>query len=174
MDGSKSETRSKDGKKELNVNTNKFKILIAGLIVVMMTGFAISQEGAGPRHYGEFGPLGFFTKALNLTDAQQTQIKQIVANEKPTLHPLMQQEGQVHQQMMQLVTGGNFDETKAQAIIAQESQTHAQIELEHARIMSQAYQILTPDQKTKFAQVQARHQQRMAQHSQEEQPTPNQ
>ncbi len=155
------------------MKTNKFKILIAGVIVVMMTGFAISQEG-GPRHHGEFGALGFFTKALNLTDAQQTQIKQIITNEKPTLHPLMQQEGQAHQQMMQLVTGGNFDETKAQAIIAQESQTHAQIELEHARIMSQAYQLLTPDQKAKFAQMQARHQQRMTQHTQEEQPAPNQ
>lgn len=161
---------------------NKFKMLGAGLALLLMVGFAVSQEagtGPGPRHHGGFGggPLGFFTKALDLTDAQRAQIKQIVANEKPTLHPLMVQEGQAHQQMMQLVTSGNFDDTKAQAIISQETQTHSQIELEHARIMSQAYQLLTPDQKTKFAQLQTKHQQWMAQHAQHEQSepaTPNQ
>ncbi|MGH9529355.1 MAG: Spy/CpxP family protein refolding chaperone [Terriglobales bacterium] len=166
------------------MKTTKFKMLSAGLALLLMVGFAVSQEagmamGPGRGHHGAFagGPLGFFTKALDLTDAQQTQIKQIIANEKPTLHPLMLQEGQAHQQMMQLVTSGNFDETKAQAIISQETQTHSQIEMEHARMMSQAYQLLTPDQKTKFAQLQARHQQRMAQHMQHEQSepaTPNQ
>ncbi len=161
---------------------NRFKMLGAGLALLLMVGFAVSQEAGtsmGPRHHRAFGhgPLGFFTKALDLTDAQRAQIKQIIANEKPTLHPLMVQEGQAHQQMMQLVTSGNFDENKAQAIISQETQAHSQIELEHAKIMSQAYQVLTPDQKTKFAQLQTKHQQWMAQHPQQEQSgptTPNQ
>jgi periplasmic protein CpxP/Spy len=160
------------------------KIYIAGLAVLLMAGFALSQEagmGPGPRHHGDFagGPeLGFFTKALDLTDAQQAQIKQIIASEKPTLHPLMVQEGQAHEQMMQLISSGNFDESKAQVIAAQEAQTHTQIEVEHARIMSQAYQLLTADQKTKFAQMQTKHQQWMAEHmqhqQQQEQQTPNQ
>ena len=161
---------------------NKFKMLGAGLALLLMVGFAVSQEagiGPGSRHHGGFGrgPLGFFTKALDLTDAQKAQIKQIIANEKPTLHPLMVQEGQAHQQMMQLVTSGKFEESQAQTIISQETQIHSQIELEHARIMSQAYQILTSDQKTKFAQLQTKHQQWMAQHMQHEQTgpaTPNQ
>jgi protein CpxP len=165
------------------VKRNKLKMLVAGLALLLIAGFAVSQEagmGPGPGHHRGFGgehTLGFFTKALNLTDAQQTQIKQIMDNEKPTLHPLMIQEGQAHQQMMQLVTSGKFDDTQAQAIISQEAQTHSQIELEHARMMSQAYQILTPDQKTKFAQMQAKHEQHMSQHMQgqhPDQPTPNQ
>lgn len=165
-------------------NNVKLKMLAASLAVLLMAGIAVSQDtntsppppGPSPHHHGfDGGPLGFYTRALNLTDAQRTQIKQIMANEKPTLHPLMQQEEQSHQQMMQLATGGNFDESKAQAIATQEAQTHTQIEVEHAKIMSQAYQVLTPDQKTKFAEMQARHQQRMAQHMQPEQPqAPNQ
>jgi protein CpxP len=167
------------------VKRNRFKMLAVALALLLMAAFAVSQEGGmamgpGHGHHGGFGgghELAFFSKALDLTDAQQTQIKQIFANEKPTLHPLMMQEGQAHQQMMQLVTSGKFDETQAQAIISQEAQTHSQIEMEHARMMSQAYQILTPDQKTKFAQLQAKHQQHMAQHmqhEQSEQATPNQ
>jgi Spy/CpxP family protein refolding chaperone len=118
--------------------------------------------------------LAFFTKALDLTDAQQAQIKQLIASVKPTLHPLMVQEGQAHEQMMQLISSGNFDESKAQAIAAQEAQVHTQLEVEHARLMSQAYQLLTSDQKTKFAQMQTKHQQWMSQHAQPEQQAPNQ
>ncbi len=154
---------------------NKMKFLVAGLTLLLMAGFAFSQEmggGPGPGHHGEFEEehiLGFFTKALDLTDAQQSQIKQIIANEKPTLQPLMAQERQAHEQMMQLATGGAFDEAKAQALATQESQTHVQLEVEHAKIMSQAYALLTPDQKTKFAQMRAKHQAHMSQHMQKEQ-----
>ena len=156
------------------------KIFVAGLAILLMAGFALSQEagmGPGPRHHGDFGghELAFFTKALDLTDAQQAQIKQLIATEKPTLHPLMIQEGQAHEQMMQLISSGNFDESKAQAIAAQEAQVHTQLEVEHARLMSQAYQLLTADQKTKFAQMQTKHQQWMSQHMQQQQEqTPNQ
>ncbi|MGH9511206.1 MAG: Spy/CpxP family protein refolding chaperone [Terriglobales bacterium] len=166
---------------------NKFKMLGAVLALLLMAGFAISQDagtttGPGPgAHRGFRGGehmFGFFSKALDLTDAQKAQIKQIISNEKPTLHPLMLQEGQAHQQMMQLVTSGNFDESKAQAIISQEAQTHSQLEMEHARIMAQAYQVLTPDQKTKFAEMQAKHAQRMQRFMQLQQSngpaTPNQ
>lgn len=151
-----------------------YKFIASGLVLLVMAGFAISQEagmGPGSGHHGEFGghELAFFTKALDLTDAQQTQIKQLISAEKPTLKPLMTQEGQFHQQMMQLATGGAFDEAKAQAIATQEAQIHTQLEVEHAKLISQAYQLLTADQKTKFAQMQAQHQQRMAQHMQREQ-----
>lgn len=164
----------------ITVKLNKFKMLATGLAILLTSGIAISQDTntapPPPRpgyHRGfDGGPLGFYTRALNLTDAQQSQIKQIIANEKPAMHPLMQQEEQFHQQMMQLATGANFDEAKAQGIAAQEAQTHTQIEVEHAKIISQAYQVLTPDQKTKFAEMQARHQQRMAEHMQKEQAQP--
>jgi Spy/CpxP family protein refolding chaperone len=163
-----------------NVKRNKLVMLGAGLVLLLIAGLAVSQEaGMGPgfRHHGDLAgghELAFFTKKLDLTDAQQTQIKQLIASAKPTLHPLMLQEGQAHQQMMQLVTSGNFDEAKAQAIISQEAQAHSQLELEHARIMSQAYQLLTPDQKTKFAELQAKHMQHMAEHMEQETQTPNQ
>lgn len=166
---------------------NNMKMLMAALVVLLVAAFAISQETGGPpaggpaawhHHHGfDGGPLGFYSKALGLTDQQKTQIKQIIANEKPTLHPLMEQQGQTHQQMMQLITSGNFDEAKAQTIAAQQAQTITQLEVEHAKIMSQAYQLLTPEQKTKFAQLEANHAQHMAEHMKQEQSepqTPNQ
>ena len=146
------------------------KMSIAALAIVLIAGIAIAQPHGGPHGGGDFfgGPmLGFFTDYLDLSDAQQAQIKQIIAKEKPALQPLFKEEMQSHEQMMQLIESGSFDEAKAQAIATQGAQLRAQLEVQHARIASEAYQVLTPDQKTKLAQFIAKRQQRFQQHMQE-------
>jgi protein CpxP len=146
------------------------KISMAALAVVLVTGIAVAQGHGEPHRGGDFfggGMFGFFTDYLDLTDAQQTQIKQIVAKEKPGLEPLFKQEMQTHQQMMQLIQSGAFDEAKAQTIATQGAQVHAQLEVQHARIANEAYQVLTPDQKTKLAQYISKREQRFEQHMQE-------
>jgi len=146
------------------------KMSIAALAIVLVTGIAIAQPHGGPRG-GDFfgGPmLGFFSDYLDLTDAQQTQIKQIIAKEKPALEPLFQQEMQTHEQMMALIQSGTFDETKAQTIATQGAQVHAQLEVQHARIANEAYQVLTADQKTKLAQFITKREQRFEQRMQDQ------
>jgi protein CpxP len=148
---------------------SRSKISIAALAVVLMAGVALAQHHGGPHGGGDFfgGPmLDFFTDYLDLTDAQQAQVKAIIAKEKPGLEPLFKQEMQTHEQLMQLIQSGTFDEAKAQAIATQGAQTHAQLEVQHARIASEAYQVLTADQKTKLAQFIAKREQRVEQHMQ--------
>ena len=87
------------------------KISLVALAIVLVAGVAIAQRPGGPRGSGDFfgGPmLGFFADYLDLSDAQQAQIKQIMAKEKPALEPLFQQEMQSHEQMMQLIQSGSF------------------------------------------------------------------
>jgi periplasmic protein CpxP/Spy len=153
------------------MKVSRLNFVSAVMAALLLAGTAIAQ---GPRGHGEdfFGPmLGNLTDVLDLTDAQQAQIKQIHQNAKPTIQPLMEQERQSHQALMQLITSGSFSEAAAKKILDQESQVHEQMALQHAQLAAQAYQVLTPDQKTKLAQVMARHQQqmqeRMQQHSQE-------
>jgi len=146
------------------------KMSIAALAIVLVTGIAIAQPHGGPRG-GDFfgGPMmGFFSDYLDLTDAQRAQIKQIMAKEKPALEPLFQQEMQTHEQMMALIQSGTFDETKAQTIATQGAQVHAQLEVQHARIANEAYQILTADQKTKLAQFISKREQRFEQRMQDQ------
>jgi Spy/CpxP family protein refolding chaperone len=145
---------------------------IVALALVLAAGIAIAQPHGGPHGGGDFfggGMLGFFTDYLDLTDAQQAQIKQIVAKEKPALEPLFKQEMQTHQQMLQLIQSGTFDEAKAQAIANQGAQVHTQLEVQHARIANEAYQVLTADQKTKLAQYITKREQRFEQHMQQKQ-----
>lgn len=148
--------------------------IVAALAIALFTGTAIAQ---GPHHHGDemFGPMmGMMSDVLDLTDAQQAQIKQIYHNAKPSMEPLWQQEHQSHQAMMDLVTSGNFDQAKAQAIANQEAQSHAQLEVQHAQLAAQAYQVLTPEQKTKFNAILAKRQQRMQEHMQEHSGAPSQ
>ena len=151
---------------------SRSKMSFAALAIVLVAGIAIAQPHGGPHGGGDFfgGPmLGFFTDYLDLTDAQQTQIKQIVAKEKPALEPLFKQEMQTHQQMLQLIQSGTFDEAKAQAIATQGAQVHTQLEVQHARIANEAYQVLTADQKTKLSQYIVKREQRFEQHMQQKQ-----
>ena len=115
------------------------------------------------------GHVGFLYRYLDLTDAQQAQIKQIIATRSRRWNLCSQQEMQSHEQMMQLIQSGTFDQAKAQSIATQGAQVHAQLEVLHAQIASQAYQVLTADQKTKLTQFMAKRQQRMQQHMQEHQ-----
>ncbi len=157
-------------------------VLFGALAIALVAGFAYAQSEGGPMHHGMRGDfmgghsMGLPLHQLNLTDDQRTQVKQIFQNEKGNIHPLMQQEFQAHQQLMQLVTSGSFDQAKATAIASQEAQTHIQMEVEHVKIASQIYQLLSSDQKVKVADLMAKHQQRMQQHmqNQESQAPPDQ
>ena len=161
----------------------KLIVSISALALALVAGVAFAESGdnAGPMHHGMHhgfmgGPgLGLPLHQLNLTDDQRSQIKQIMKTEHAHMKPLMQQEFQARQQLLQLVTSGNFDQAKAAAIATQESQTHVQLQVEHAKIASQIYQLLDSSQKAKVSDIIAKHQQRMQEHLQkQDQPPPDQ
>ena len=146
---------------------------VAGLALV--AGVAFAEQEGGPMHHGMRGmhrgsmgdpAFAMMLHRLNLTEDQKAQVKKIFEAEKPNIQPLHQQEFQSHQQMMQLITSGNFDQAKATAIATQEAQVHIQMEVEHAKIHSQIYQLLDSTQKAKVADMMAKHQERMQQHMQ--------
>ena len=145
--------------------------------LALVAGIAFAEQEAGPMHHGMRGMhrgfegdpgLAMMLHQLNLTDGQKAQVKKIFETEKPNLQPLHQQEFQAHQQMMQLITSGSFDQEKATAIATQEAQTHIQMEVEHAKIHAQIYQLLDSTQKAKVAEMIAKHQERMQQRMQKQ------
>jgi protein CpxP len=146
------------------------KIMLA-TVAILVASIAVAQ---GPMHHHGFGPehhmLGFLTKELDLTEAQQTQVKDIFAKEKTTIGPLMMQKGQLHEQFMQEAISGTFNPTKVQALAAQQGQIESTLAVEHVKIASQIFNLLTPEQKTKAQTLLQQHQQRMQEHMQHMQP----
>jgi periplasmic protein CpxP/Spy len=139
------------------MKSTRFRILAIGAAVVLAVAVAIAQgmHGHGGRH-GDFkNMLAFFTKHLDLTADQQAQAKAIWEKEKPAMEPLMKQMHQNHADMQALQNSGPFDEAKTRALATQQAQTMIEMQVQHARIRSEMIQILTPDQKAKFAQLEA-------------------
>lgn len=145
---------------------SRTNMVLAGLVIVLLAGFAVAEHHGGPRGGDDFFGGRMF-RHLDLSDVQRAQIKQIMVKEKPAMEPLFKQEMQSREQMKQLIQSGSFDEAKAQAIASQGAQIHAQLEVQHAHIASEAYQVLTAEQKAKLAQFMAERQQRWQRHMQE-------
>jgi Spy/CpxP family protein refolding chaperone len=143
-------------------------VLSVGLMATLSFGqTAVHRAGFGHRGGGFENMLGMMGDYLDLSDAQRTQMKAILAKEKPTIQPLMQQLAQGHQQMSQLEQAGTFDETKVRTLATQQSQTLTELMVQKARIKSELMQVLTPDQKTKLAAFQAKRQARFQRHFQQ-------
>ena len=171
------------------MKSNRIKILIGALVLILLVAVGVSQtmkrvhmhDMHGDGMFSEHA-IGFLTDYLNLNEAQQAQAKDILAKEKPTLDSLSQQMDQGHQALRQLETSGTFDEAKVRAVASQQAQTMTDLIVEKARIHSQLFQILTPDQRTKMTQLMDKHghggmghhQQQNQQQDQQQDQTPNQ
>jgi periplasmic protein CpxP/Spy len=154
----------------------RFRILVAGLAVLLGTAIAHSQSTdttAPPpphrmhayAHRGMGGPMEFLRK-LNLTDDQRTQIHAIMQKEHPTMKPLFQQQHSVELQLRQYAEG-TFDAAKVQALATQKAQIQAQITVAETQIHNQVFQVLTAEQQSQLKQMEANHEARMQERMQE-------
>jgi Spy/CpxP family protein refolding chaperone len=151
----------------------RFRLLVATLAVLLGSAIAKSQTTADtpppPMHGHGFGMEGggrgmaFFAKQLNLTDAQQTQMKTIMENAHTSMKPLMQQSHQIDQQLRQFVMG-SYDDGQVQKLATQKAQIEAQLTVAQTKVHNQLFQMLTPDQQSKAKQMLAEHEARMRSH----------
>lgn len=157
----------------------RIRLLVAALAVLLGTAIARSQstETAPPPGPPMHGPgammgehmLNYFTKALNLSEDQQTQAKTMLSNAKPTLKALMQQQRQVDQQLHSQAEG-NYDAKQVQALAEQKAQIQQQLTIAETQLHHQMYQLLTADQQTQLKQIEANHQARWHERMQQEAP----
>jgi protein CpxP len=147
------------------MKSTRVRILVIGAALILAVAAAIAEGMHGHGHHGDFNHmLAFFTKQLDLSSAQQEQVKAIWEKEKPTLQPLMQQTHQNHASMRTLQNSGPFDEAKTRALATQQAQTWIEMQVQHARIKSEMIQVLTADQKAKLAEIEAKHDSHMKDH----------
>ena len=168
------------------MKSNRIKIMMGALVLILLVAIGVSQTVKRVGMHGMHGDAmtsehaqSFLTDYLSLNEAQQSQLKDILAKEKPTLDSLSQQMKQGHEALKQLETSGTFDEAKVRSVASQQAQTMTDLIVEKARIHSQLFQILTPEQKTKMTQLMSKHEHGFMRHhqgQQNQQPdqTPNQ
>jgi periplasmic protein CpxP/Spy len=135
--------------------------LAAGLSAAVTAAVAQSEGKQG--HQGRM--LQRMTEQLNLTEAQQAQIKTILQTQKSKIQPLRQQLRQNRLAQTSAVTG-TFDEAQVRSFAAKQAQIMTDLTVEKERTKSQIYAVLTPDQRQKAqALMQQREQHHMHKHS---------
>ena len=134
----------------------------AGIAVVLLlaavVGFSQQErpQGPPPPHERGFrgGPgdmLRHLARELNLTDEQKAQVRKIMDSVAESAKALHEQLRSLHENQPDPLKDGSFDEAAVRA--AAQARANLQVELEvlHARVMSQVFAILTPEQKTQLA-----------------------
>ena len=139
----------------------KKSIIIAAILMAVAAGLATSafaqHRGMGfGRHNGFM--LKHMAKQLNLTEAQKTQIKSIMTDEKTKIKPMMQQLRQ-NEQAENANVNGTFDENQARTFANKQAQLMTDLIVEKERMRSQVYAVLTPEQRQKALQLMQERQQ---------------
>jgi periplasmic protein CpxP/Spy len=134
-------------------------ILGALLLAMAMVAFSQGPQGGPPRggddfHGGHGGPhdgLGPLGRDLNLTDEQKAQIKKIQDSFAESTKALHEQERAQHESEPDPLSGAAFDEAAVRAAAEARAKVHVEMEVAHARMMSQIFGVLTTEQKAKLA-----------------------
>ena len=142
---------------------------------LMLSVAAFAQHGPGGHgghrgghgRGGHGGPggslLGHFSRVLDLTDAQKSQIKQIEESFRVSTKGLHEQLAQTGGGPFDALATGTFDEAAVRAAAQSRANVHVELEVAHAKMLSQVAAVLTAEQKAKLAelhkQMQERHKQ---------------
>ena len=109
--------------------------------------FGHGRHGPGGR--GGFGPL----EGLNLTDAQRDQIKQIHESFAESTKTLREQMRTLHENQAQGdPMSSNFDEAAFRSAAEARAKIQVEMEVAHAKMMSQVANVLTAEQRAQMAE----------------------
>lgn len=143
------------------MNRKGMMALVAALILGLGAAALAQNKFEGKRGgmRGQFGQR--MAEQLGLTDAQKTQIQQIMQAEKTKTQSLREELRSQHQQLAAATKGGAFDEAQVRTRANQQAQTQANLIVERERVKAQIFQILTPEQRTKAEQLHSQFGERM-------------
>jgi Spy/CpxP family protein refolding chaperone len=107
------------------------------------------RPGPGGRRGDVLGPLAH---DLNLTDAQKEQIKQLADSFEASTQNLREQ---MHKAGGTPLDGldANFDEATVRAAAQARASVQVEMDVAHAKMLSQVYALLTAEQKAKLAEL---------------------
>ncbi|HZI20481.1 MAG TPA: Spy/CpxP family protein refolding chaperone [Pyrinomonadaceae bacterium] len=128
-------------------------------------------KGGKGHHRGGRGFLGGrMAERLNLTDAQKEQLQQIAARHRESMKALRRQGGLGRQGRGANGFEGTFNESEVRAAAQARANASVELAVVRARMMSEMYNVLTPEQKTQLAaERQQREQRRQERRQQREQ-----
>ena len=139
-------------------NWKKFSLtIVAGALFLAGGAMAFSQDPQGPPRGGGFqggpgprdglGPLG---RDLNLTDDQKAQIQKITDSFRESDKALHDQLRTLHENEADPLSGA-FNEANVRSAAEARAKIQVELEVSHAKMLSQIAGVLTTEQKAQLA-----------------------
>ena len=148
---------------------------VGTVAAALALGGVAAQAQPGPRgHHGSpaamaagglfGGRMEHMLDIVNATDAQRSQIEAIFKTARQDLSGQREAGMKLHQQLATLYTATNIDAAAIEAVRQQISAQHEAASKRLSQASIDAARVLTPEQRTKLAEVAKRHQARAAAH----------
>jgi Spy/CpxP family protein refolding chaperone len=125
-------------------------------------GFGHGGFGPGLGRGGFGSPLAMLRR-LDLTDAQRTQIRQVMDGHRDELRAAGERLAAARKAQHAAVTSATLDEQAVRAASADLAQVMADAAVLRARVHSEVFAVLTPDQQAKAAELRAQREARRQQ-----------
>ena len=144
----------------------KKRILViasVAVLVVAATVFALAQGhpgGQGEKMRGPGGPeqmIEHLSRELNLTDAQKEQAKALFEAQRATGEERHKQLEAIHTQIEAATANGQFDEATIRPLASQQAQLMTEEMIDHMRLHSKLFALLTTEQRAKAGEMMKRH-----------------
>jgi Spy/CpxP family protein refolding chaperone len=107
------------------------------------------------------GGLGRFARNLNLSDAQKEQMRQIADRYRESTRAMREPFRAQHQNEMGSFGDGTFNEAAVRSAAQARASLQVEMAVTRARMMSELYAVLTPEQKVQLAQQREQWKQKM-------------
>jgi protein CpxP len=129
--------------------------LVAASLLATAPAMANEHGGCDRHHAGKAGHGGKHDfqarlKELNLTEAQQAQVKDIMEKQKPQREARWKELRESHQALREVSRGENYDAAKVRELASKQAQLKAEMTVQRIETMHQVYALLTPEQKQKW------------------------
>lgn len=107
----------------------------------------------GPGGFG--GPLAML-RQLELTEDQRAQVRQVMDSHRDELRAIGERVMAAHRAQRDAVTAAQFDEQAVRTRAAELAAAEADAAVLHAKVHSEVFAVLTPEQQAKAAELEAR------------------
>lgn len=148
------------------LNIQKMIAVTAMAMAIPMSAYAGHHEEGGKKqhsemsHHHKHGGMGFL-KQLDLTEAQQAQVKEIMSKQRSEMKAAMSERRAHRDEMKSIVEQDTFDSAKAEQLIAKQQEKERAAKLGMLRTQHEIYKVLTPEQREKAKVIRAEWKEKM-------------
>jgi protein CpxP len=153
--------------------TRRFRfVLFAALTAAIVGPSSLYAQGRGVGRGPGFGHgpdaaiLMLPLRQLDLTDAQRTQVRQLMERHRSDAFPLVERLRTAADAQRQAMEAAPVDEARIRTAVEQVAQVQADLAVQRARLQSEILSVLTPEQQQRLQQLRAEQKARMQQRRQ--------